>query len=211
MGQPALTSIVALGIAAVFTAAMAIGTSANAYMVRAIRATAIGVFIAVATVAIEYSGLRINFTASIPIGLYLRLPLPSSGVKRGMLVAACAPARAAQVGRRRAYLAAGPCAEGTELLLKYVEAIAGDEVEITPYGGFVNGCRLQNSQPAPDDSSGRRLVSWPRGTHRLAPGELWLFAPNNRSWDSRYWGPALQSNITAQMIPLFTFEARSEE
>jgi conjugative transfer signal peptidase TraF len=203
MGQPVLTAILAFAIAAFLTAAVAIGTPANAYIVRAIKLTAIGVFIAVATVAITQACLRINFTASMPIGLYLLMPLPSSGVKRGMLVAACAPARAARVGRRRGYLAAGPCPEHTVLLLKYVEAVTGDEVEITPGGGFVNGWRLPSSRSARRDRAGRRLVSWPTGAYRLAAGQVWLYAPNDRSWDSRYWGPALQRNIAAEAIPLF--------
>lgn len=83
MGEPFLTATFSLGIAAVLTAAIAIGTSAKAYVVRAIKLTAISVLIAVATVASEHACLRINFTASVPIGLYLLLPLPSSGVKRG--------------------------------------------------------------------------------------------------------------------------------
>jgi conjugative transfer signal peptidase TraF len=202
-GQPVLTATLALAIAAVLTAAIAIGTSARAYMVRGIKAMAIGVLIAVATVAIEHACLRINFTASMPIGLYSLLPLPS-GVERGMMVAACAPARAAHLGRRRGYLAGGPCPEDTELLLKYVEAIAGDEVEITSAGGFVNGCRVLHSQPASGDSSGRRLVSWPRGAYRLSAGQVWLYAPNDRSWDSRYWGPASVADLKAKAVPLLT-------
>ena len=63
--------------------------------------------IAVATVALEHDRLRINFTSSMPIGIYLLSPFRPDRVKRGMLVAACAPARAANIGRQRGYSAPG--------------------------------------------------------------------------------------------------------
>jgi len=202
MGQPVLTATLALAIAAVLTAAIAIGTSANAYIVRAIKLTAIGVLIAAATVAIEHACLRINFTASMPIGLYLLLPLPSSDVKRGVLVAACPPAPAANIGRQRGYLAAGLCVNDTELLLKVIAAAPDDEVEVTAAGVVVNGLLLPHTQPVRRDRSGRLLVRWPRRRYRLAPGQVWLYAPDDRSWDSRYWGPASITDLKAKAVPL---------
>jgi hypothetical protein len=45
--------------------------------------------------------LRFNFTSSMAVGIYRLVPLPKNGVRRGMLVAACAPPDAAELGRRR--------------------------------------------------------------------------------------------------------------
>ena len=112
MGQPVLTATLALAIAVIFTAAIAIVTLAAETLSRAVKLIVVGAVIAFAVVALQRADLRINFTGSMPIGIYLLLPLPPDGVKRGMLVAACAPARAAEIGRRRGYLARGPCADG---------------------------------------------------------------------------------------------------
>ncbi len=202
MGQPVLTATLALAIAAVLTAAITIGTSANACTVRAIKLTAIGVLIAVATYAIGHECLRINFTTSMPIGIYLLSSLPPNGVRRGMLVAACAPAGAANKGRQRGYLSPGPCADDTELLLKSIAAVAGDVVDITAAGVLINGCLLVRSRPVAHDRSGRRLAPWRPGYHRLAAGEVWLYAADERSWDSRYWGPASVADLQAEAVPL---------
>ena len=58
--------------------------------------------------------------AVMPLGIYRLEPLPAAGVVRGMVVAVCAPDDAAELGRRRGYLATGPCPHDSELLLKVV-------------------------------------------------------------------------------------------
>jgi conjugative transfer signal peptidase TraF len=202
VGQPILTATIAVTIAVIFTAAIAIATLATKTVSRAVRLIGVVAVTAFAVVALQRANLRVNFTGSVPIGIYLLLPLQPYGVKRGMLVAACAPIRAAEIGRQRGYLGAGRCAGDTELLLKYVRAIAGDGIDVTAAGVVVNGHLLLHSQPASHDRSGRRLVPWPRGTYRLAEGQVWLYAANDRSWDSRYWGPAANSDIVAKVVPL---------
>ncbi len=69
----------------------------------------------------------------------------------------------------------------------------------------VNGLACSIAGLLPRDRSGRRLVPWPRGAYRLAAGEVWLYAPNDRSWDSRYWGPAANGDIVAKVVPLLRF------
>jgi conjugative transfer signal peptidase TraF len=144
----------------------------------------------------------------MPIDIYFLSPLPPDGVKRGMLVATCAPAPAAEMGRQRGYLGMGPCADDTELLLKYVAAIGGDAIDVTAAGVVVNGHLLLHSQPASRDRSDRQLVPWARGTYRLAAGAVWLYAPNDRSWDSRYWGPVSADAIASEAVPLFATSLR---
>jgi conjugative transfer signal peptidase TraF len=162
----------------------------------------LGVLIAVAFVTLRHAELRINFTESVPIGVYLLLPLPPDGAKRGVLVTACAPTDAEKLGRQRGYLAAGPCANNTELLLKSVAAIAGDEVDVTVSGVFVDGHLLPDSRSLSRDRSGRRLTTWPRGRRRLVSGQVWLYAAEDRSWDSRYWGPASVPDVKAEAVAL---------
>jgi conjugative transfer signal peptidase TraF len=209
MGQPILTATLALAIAFIFTAAVAIVTLAAKTPSRAVKLIGVVALIAFAVVALQRANLRINFTDSMPIGIYSLSPLPLDGVKRGMLVAACTPNRAAEIGRQRGYLGAGPCAGDTELLLKSVAASAGDEVEVTPVGVTVNGCLLDRSRPAPRDRSARQLGAWPSGHYRLAAGQVWLHAADDRSWDSRYWGPAAATGVADSAYPVLVLPARS--
>jgi conjugative transfer signal peptidase TraF len=205
MTQPVLIALLALAIAVIFAAAIAIVTLAAETLSRAVKLVGVGAVIAFAVVTLQRANLRINFTGSMPIGVYLLLPSQPNGVKRGMLIAGCAPTRAAEIGRQRGYLGAGPCAENTELLLKSVVAIAGDEVDVTPAGVAVNGCVLLHSRPDARDRAGRPLGSWIRRHYRLASPQVWLYAPNARSWDSRYWGPVSIADIKAEAVPLLAF------
>jgi conjugative transfer signal peptidase TraF len=163
---------------------------------------AIAVFVGYVITALH---LRFNVTSSMAVGIYRLVPLPKNGVRRGMLVAACAPPDAAELGRRRGYLASGPCASGTEPLLKVVVAAAGDEIGLSGAGVAVNGCLLPNSRPLSHDAAGRRLSSWPYKQFPLAQRQLWLYADNVRSWDSRYWGPVPVADIFAKVVPVLTF------
>jgi conjugative transfer signal peptidase TraF len=209
MGQPVLTATLAVAIAVIFTAAIAMVTSASETLSRAVKFIVVVALIALAVVALQRANLRLNFTGSMPIGIYSLSPLPLDGVKRGTLVAACAPNRAAEIGQQRGYLRAGPCAGDTELLLKSVAAIAGDEVEVTPVGITVNGCLLDRSRPASRDRSARQLGAWPSGHYRLAAGQVWLYAADDRSWDSRYWGPAASTSVADSAYPVLVLPARS--
>lgn len=209
MSQPVLTATVALVIATVLTVAIAVALGTKTRH-RAIKLMVIGAAMLVTAVALERTGVRINLTASMPIGIYLLSPLPPDEVKRGMMVGACAPAHAAEIGRQRGYLGAGPCADDTELLLKAVAAAAGDEVDITPSGLSINGCPLPGSRPIARDISGRRLIPWPRGRYRLRSGQVWLYAGVGRSWDSRYWGPVFESSIAAIAVPVLVLRQSVE-
>ena len=202
MDQPVLTATIALAIAVSFTAAIAIVILAAKTLGRAIKLTVVGAIIALAVVALQRVDLRINFTGSMPIGIYSLSPLPDGSVTRGMLVAACAPARAAELGWQRGYFAFGPCAHHTELLLKSIAAMAGDDVDITAAGVAVDGCLLPHSQPVRRDRFRRPLLSWPQGHYRMVRDQLWLYAPNDRSWDSRYWGPISIGAMKAAVTPV---------
>jgi conjugative transfer signal peptidase TraF len=161
-------------------------------------------FIAVIPVlayAIDAFDLRFNFTPSMPLGIYRLTPLPKGRIQRGMFVVACAPLVAAELGRRRGYLAEGPCRTGTEPLLKVVAGVAGDSVVVSADGVAVNGRLLPHSRALSQDAAGRRLTPWPHGRYQVRRGELWLYAANDRSWDSRYWGPAQADDVRARALP----------
>jgi conjugative transfer signal peptidase TraF len=152
--------------------------------------------------AIAAIDLRFNFTPSMPLGIYRLTPPSKSGVERGSFVAVCAPHVAAEFGRRRGYLATGRCPTATEPLLKVVAALANDSVTLSASGVAVNECLLPHSRALSHDTAGRRLSPWPQGHFQLGRGELWLYAPTDRSWDSRYWGPASLADIFGTAVPV---------
>src|SRR5579863_1545836 len=89
---------------------------------------------------------------------------------------------------------------------RFVETCS-DEVDISANGVLVNGYLLPHSRPAPRDRVGRELAAWPVGRYRLNLGHIWLYAANDRSWDSRYWGPISSTDIVAKAISARTTDA----
>ena len=203
MSQPVLMLLLAFGFAAAGTVVIARATSARrTRFARSLLIVTVSAALLMLGNLIAAAGLRLNFTPSMPLGIYRIAALSPREMYRGMLVAACAPSQAAQLGRRRGYLSSGACTESSEPLLKTVAAVAGDDVAISPSGVSVNGRLLQDSEPLAVDRAGRPLVSWPRGRFRMLPGTVWLHADHERSWDSRYWGPVPARNVLAQAVPV---------
>lgn len=128
----------------------------------------------------SHSHLRLNFTESLPIGLWKIQPLAK--VERGTL------AFFYQEGRKR--------------FLKPISAIEGDTVEIkTGYPVTINGKELPNTEAQPD------TIPWPDGTYPVKPGEVWVFSSYNaRSYDSRYFGPLSVSTLQGEATPLLVME-----
>ncbi len=202
MSQPVLVLSFALAFGALTTALIAGFVSATTRPVRAALLAALAVLTAAVSFAILGSGLRVNFTSSMPLGIYWLEALPISGVERGMFVAVCAPQDVAEQGRRSGYLSTGPCPHGTELLLKAVAGVTGDDVTVSAWGVAINGRLLPHSRPVAFDRSGRRMSPWPAGRYHLGREQVWLYADNDRSWDSRYWGPTPVANVMARAVPL---------
>lgn len=205
ISQPSLVLAFALALGLITAAAVASVAFIKTRKTRALHIGACAAGIIFLEQVFSELDLRFNFTPSMPLGIYRLTPaLPKGELSRGTIVAVCAPRIAAEVGRRRGYLAAGRCQAGTELLLKMIVADGGDDVVISRNGVSVNGCKLPNSRQLASDGAGRRLSRWPEGHYRLRGDELWLYAANDRSWDSRYWGPAAAADVTARAIPLLT-------
>jgi conjugative transfer signal peptidase TraF len=203
MSQPEIIFALALMFGALTTALIVRTASARTRSTRAF-VLAVPAVTIVAIFAIVGSDLRVNFTPSMPLGVYRLEALPSNGFARGMFVVVCAPADAAELGWRRGYLSHGGCPHDTEPLLKMVAGVPGDDVEVSMHGVAVNGCVLANSVPLAFDRSDRPLKAWPSGHYHLGPNQLWLYAGHPRSWDFRYWGPATMTSIIARTVPLLT-------
>ncbi|HEX4211550.1 MAG TPA: S26 family signal peptidase [Candidatus Binataceae bacterium] len=123
-------------------------------------------------------GLACNNSPSAPRGLYR---LTHSSLQRGTFVVLKMP-------------------------LKRIAAMAGDTVQVTAEGSYING-KLWPGSAIPDDVlTGHRLEHYPFGTYTLRPGQLWVLSHNPFGWDSRYFGPVDQSLVNATAEPLLTTE-----
>jgi conjugative transfer signal peptidase TraF len=137
----------------------------------------------------------VNTSASMPVGFYA-LDQVDRPIARGDAVVICAPATAAALGAARGYLGSGTCPAKTDALLKLVAAIAGDVVDLGSHSIAVDGKCLGESVTFDRDSAGRRLPRIARGRYRLEPNQIWLWAPAERSFDSRYFGPVDARAVT---------------
>lgn len=209
MSQATMILLIAIpvGVACAIGVVCAVSVP-NSQALRSIRFALICLVIATIMAAILMIGLRLNFTASMPLGIYRIEHVAPSAVQRGMLVAVCAPVSAAQLGRHRGYISAGTCSGESEPLLKTVAAVAGDRVTVASDGVRVNGHLLRNSKSVTADRSGRRMLPWPSGLYRIPRGSIWLYADNEQSWDSRYWGPVPTRNVIASVAPVLVVVAR---
>lgn len=172
---------------------------------------AVFVGLGVAAVAYQRSGVLLNHTGSMPLGLYRVTRAPRDAVSgapvltRGTPVVWCLPLRLVGEARHRGYLGAGPCPGGVESILKEVAAIPGDTVLVDSAGMAVNGRRLPNSRPLPFDSRGRPIGAVRAGTYPVRPGEAWVWSPYTpQSFDSRYYGALPLRDLVGVARPLWT-------
>ncbi len=147
--------------------------------------------------------LRINWTESMPLGLYQRV---DPALVRGEWVAVCLNGEAARIARERHYLIAGSCPSGVTEIVKRIAAIPGDRIELGPYGVRVNGEAIPSSELLDRDTQGAPLSHADEGEFVLAEGRYWVMGTHvRRSWDSRYFGPIAREQIVGGARPLWTF------
>ena len=152
----------------------------------------------VVAVAGHAFGIRFNYTASLPRGLYLASDFDPTEARRWMLVAACPSDAAAEA--LADYLPNGPCPGGVIELGKAVAGLPGDRIVLDSMGVSVGGHRLPNSAPLFHDRRGRPL-SPKMGEHVLGAGEYWLYSGRvPTSIDSRYLGPV--TDVRERLRPL---------
>lgn len=145
-------------------------------------------------------GIRVNASASLPIGLYR-----ATSDKTARLVEFCPSVPYGKLSAERAYRGTGDCPDGAEPLMKPIVALEGDIVTVSPTGVGVNGRLLRNSAPRRLDTKSRPLEHWPFGTYRVCAGTAWVISSfNPRSFDSRYLGPIQLSLVRSHLQPLLT-------
>lgn len=150
-------------------------------------------------VAFELAGARLNYTSSLPRGLYLASEFDPSQARRGDLVEACPTPEGAEAVA--AYLPPGRCPGGVLPLGKRLAAVPGDVVVLDSAGLTVDGVRLDRTAPLFRHPSGAPLFPW-LGRHVLGPGEFWLLSDRvPTSIDSRYVGPV--TDVRGRLRPLW--------
>ncbi len=150
------------------------------------------------------AGLRVNFSGSMPIGLYR---VSTGPPVKGAMVLACLPDTVAVFARTRGYVPSGRCPGAAAPIGKVVLATGGDSVRVTDTGLIVNGNLVRNSTPLPADGAGRPIPRVPDGAYIVSKDQIWLYSPySKRSFDSRYFGPLPLASVLNRVLPLWTVE-----
>lgn len=141
------------------------------------------------------SGLRINGSPSMPLGLYW-LHSGAFPVRRGEIVFACPSDRATAYLRRwdADDAVGGSCPGNMKPLVKIAAALPGDRVALSAKGIRVNdGPLLRASAPQLQTTVHGVTHNVPGiafGEYTVPADEVWLYAPEWYSFDSRYYGPS---------------------
>ena len=150
------------------------------------------------------TGLRVNLSASIPLGLYHERSTDPRGFSRGRIVMVCLPSSVARFARDRGYLPRGTCHNGAMAAGKVITAVSGDTVRVGADGITVNGSLLSGSVPLLRERSGRALPQLARGTYLVPAGAVWLGSRSRFGFDSRYFGAVPVSAIRGTIDPVWT-------
>src|SRR5262249_40450517 len=140
-----------------------------------VKALVVSGVIVVVSCVLGASGVRLNSSPSLPIGLYVVTSDPHT-----RLVEFCPEEPAASLGIGRGYRSRGNCPDGGTPLLKRIIATAGDLVQVSRSGLAVNGGMLPNTEPQSRDTRGREMPSVPDGTYTVAPGMIWVASSYHR-------------------------------
>lgn len=156
-------------------------------------------------VAGTLAGARFNLTRSLPVGLYWAVEQP---IERKAYVRFCPPREGVfALAMERGYLSdwGGECPHGFPLI-KRVAAIAGDSVEASDANVRVNGEPLPLSRFHDTDGQGRPMPRPGRDRKQLRASELWVMSDtNDRSFDSRYFGPIDRAWVKEVITPVLTW------
>ena len=153
---------------------------------------------AVLPVAARHSGLRLNDSASMPVGFY-------RVVRSSNTAAICLPEATLRTAASAGLtLRPGDCPDGKEPILKSVyRATPVTPITFTPSGFIVGNQVLANTAAKLHSKTGVPLDHLPYGTYTAG---LWAISNYNASsFDSRYFGPVPESSIRYFVKPFFLF------
>lgn len=147
-------------------------------------------------------GLRVNLTASEPLGIWRIHPLERP-LAVGDLVFVCPPQTADMAeARGRGYLRRGFCPGGYAPLIKMIVAVSGQKIEVDQLVR-IDGLNLPHSSPASRDGKGRVLRAFNGGI--VPVGQVFLYSSFVGSLDSRYFGPLPSSGVLGLASEVLTY------
>ncbi len=144
--------------------------------------------------------LHINFSNSVPVGLYQEAPELSDGY-----AGICLPTKIVkQAIHAGLAIDPGSCPGGLEPILKPVlRATETSPIRYDMDGFSVDGKLLPNTAPKPRSKTGAPLPHARFGIYRSG---LWAISDfNASSFDSRYFGPVDPATIQFRAKPVLTF------
>ncbi|MDR2076389.1 MAG: conjugative transfer signal peptidase TraF [Desulfovibrio sp.] len=148
--------------------------------------------------------LRLNFTPSLPAGVYrLSRMLPADPL-RGGSASFCLEGETARTAMERGYLQTGLCPSGVQPLVKIVAGLPGDFLVSDSLGIRVNGRLWPNSRPLSEDGQGRQLTAAQLPDRIPAGMVLMLSLAHEGGFDSRYFGLVPQDSLDQAGL-LFAF------
>lgn len=137
-----------------------------------------------------------NQTASIPRGIYLRIP--AATIERGDIVVYDPPEEVLDFAVQRGYTQ-----HKDVRFLKRVGAVAGDVYSIGEHRAFcINDAYIGEVREL--DSKDRPLPQLAQGDYVVSDGMFLPIADTTRSFDGRYTGTVPITRIRAVVIPVFT-------
>lgn len=139
----------------------------------------------------------INFTDSIPRGIYLRVSLGQ--IRKGDTVAYLPPDGVSTIMLKRGWISKG----NTVPFLKYVGGVPGDTFCVYERKFSINGVYVGEVLAA--DSKGHPLPQY-IGTHEVPDREFLPLASNPKGFDGRYTGCVPMERIIARVIPLLVVD-----
>lgn len=155
-------------------------------------------------IAIRSSGLILNETDSVPLGIYRRIAI-SSGKDPAQYAGFCLPVATANAALAAGLDAsAGGCPAGLAPLLKpLLSASREHPLALTDRGFSVDQRLLPNTAPKLRSRTGAPLAHYPFGVYTSGLWALSTFNPN--SFDSRYFGPVAPETIRFYAKPVWTW------
>lgn len=154
--------------------------------------------------AFQLLGLMVNFTPSLPIGIYAKSY--AKDMRVGDLAAFCLDNQTyIRIARERGYLGAGRCFSGLKPLLKEIGGRAGDVIGFGPDGSItVNGGVVKDSAIAKVDLNGRTMPAIELTCGPIPDGKVFLISRHPGGFDSRYFG-LVDENRLVKYRPIITF------
>ena len=142
--------------------------------------------------------LLFNWSPSLPVGLYWM-----TNDQRAPDLAFCmSPDMRKEAEQHGLERMSGRCRDGSAWILK-PNLRSAHTIDFTSRGFEVDGRQLPNTAPLAKDRFGRAMPHYRFGRYSVSNQEVWVVSSyNERSYDSRYFGPIDAASIIGYARPI---------